>query len=104
MSPLSNAEGWCQRHCWARLGLEPIVVIGRVRVIVALEVVGARVFIIGEKPGLGGGCYCRQSVLKKRNQENVLASRWSQYTEVGAGHCCDCHWARLTLEMAIIVG
>lgn len=53
MSPLSNAEGRCQRHCWVRLGLEPIVVIGRVRVIVALEVAGARVFVIGEKPGLG---------------------------------------------------
>ena len=52
MSPLSNSEGWYRYHCWTRLGLELIVVIGRVGAnVVTLEVAGAQVFVVGEKLG-----------------------------------------------------
>ena len=49
------------------------------------------------KVGPGRRHFRRQLVLKKKNQKNVLPSRWCQYTEAGAGRRRDCHWARLTL-------
>ena len=65
------------------LGPELAVVIGKVGAdVIALEVVGDRVFVVREKLGLGGGCWHRrQSVLKKKNKKIVLLSRWCQYTE-----------------------
>ena len=56
-----------------RLGLERVVVIGRVgNATVALKIAGARAFIFRERLGPGGGCYRRQLVLFKEKESKIF--------------------------------